>query len=143
MALIHHRRGEIINARRSYENALISTLNALSTDDIYSYGKRAAKGGFSLAVHAIGDQANRETLNGFARIRQYEHENNLPALRHRVEHVQTIHPDDAGRLAELGLVASMQPIHALSDMQMADRLWGERASFAYACANSSLHLSSS
>ena len=53
-------------------------------------------------------------------------------LRHRIEHVQVIHPDDAGRLAELGVVASMQPIHATSDMLMADRFWGERAALAYA-----------
>jgi predicted amidohydrolase YtcJ len=54
------------------------------------------------------------------------------SLRHRIEHVQLIHPDDAGRLAELGVIASMQPMHATSDMRMADRFWGERAAFSYA-----------
>jgi hypothetical protein len=53
-------------------------------------------------------------------------------LRHRIEHVQLIHPDDAGRLAEMGIIASMQPVHAPSDMRMADRFWGARAAFAYA-----------
>ena len=53
-------------------------------------------------------------------------------LRHRIEHVQLIHPEDAPRLAELGIIASMQPIHATSDMLMADRYWGERAKYSYA-----------
>jgi len=59
-------------------------------------------------------------------------ENGLPALRHRIEHVQVIHPDDAPRLAQLNVVASMQPIHATSDMLMADQFWGERSRLAYA-----------
>jgi predicted amidohydrolase YtcJ len=63
----------------------------------------------------------------------------LPALRHRVEHVQVLHPDDASRLAELGLVASMQPVHAPSDMHMADRYWGGRAALAYACRTQLQH----
>jgi hypothetical protein len=46
--------------------------------------------------------------------------------------VQVIHPDDAIRLADLGIIASMQPIHAISDMQMADQYWGERAALSYA-----------
>ena len=44
--------------------------------------------------------------------------------RHRIEHVQIIHPLDVGRLAELDVIASMQPIHATSDMATADRYWG-------------------
>lgn len=53
-------------------------------------------------------------------------------LRHRIEHVQIIHPTDQPRLAALGVVASMQPSHATSDMEMADRYWGERARHSYA-----------
>jgi predicted amidohydrolase YtcJ len=52
--------------------------------------------------------------------------------RHRIEHVQLLHPEDANRLAANGIVASMQPIHATSDMLMADRFWGERSATAYA-----------
>ncbi len=53
-------------------------------------------------------------------------------MRHRIEHVQVIHPADADRLARLGIIASMQPIHAPSDMLMADRFWGSRSELAYA-----------
>ena len=53
-------------------------------------------------------------------------------LRHRIEHVQLLHPDDAPRLAQLDVIASMQPIHATSDMQMADDYWGARATDSYA-----------
>jgi len=53
-------------------------------------------------------------------------------LRHRIEHVQLLHPDDVTRLATLGVVASMQPIHATQDYEMADRYWGKRCATAYA-----------
>jgi predicted amidohydrolase YtcJ len=52
--------------------------------------------------------------------------------RHRIEHVQLLHPRDYGRLAQLGLIASMQPLHATSDMHMADRYWGKRSAGAFA-----------
>jgi hypothetical protein len=71
-------------------------------------------------------------LEAYAQLRRYERENGLPHLRHRIEHVQLLHPQDAARLSELGVIASMQPIHATSDMLMADRYWGERAALAYA-----------
>jgi len=104
----------------------------LDGEEVFEHGRYAAESGLSLAVHAIGDRANHEVLDGFAQLRAYERERGLPALRHRVEHVQVLHPDDASRLAGLGLVASMQPVHALSDMHMADRYWGGRAALAYA-----------
>jgi predicted amidohydrolase YtcJ len=86
----------------------------------------------SLAIHAIGDRAVHEALDGLTRLRAYESEHGLPALRHRIEHVQIIHPDDVGRLAELDVIASMQPVHAPSDMLVADRFLGKRAAFSYA-----------
>ena len=51
--------------------------------------------------------------------------------RHRIEHVQLIHPDDVDRLAQLDIIASMQPIHATSDYPMADRYWGARTPYSY------------
>jgi hypothetical protein len=85
-----------------------------------------------MTVHAIGDRANHEVLDAYQQLRAYEKENGLPHLRHRIEHVQVLHPDDAHRLAELNVIASMQPIHAASDMLMADQFWGERSKLAYA-----------
>ncbi len=104
----------------------------LDAEELFDHGRLAIENGLSLAVHAIGDHANHEVLNAFSQLRAFERDKNLPALRHRIEHVQLIHPDDAGRLADLNIIASMQPIHATSDMDMADRFWGKRASHAYA-----------
>ena len=101
-------------------------------EELSEYGRQAAQVGLSMAVHAIGDRAVHEVLDGFEQLRAYEHERHLPALRHRIEHVQVIHPDDAARLGKMGIIASMQPIHASSDMAAADRYWGERARLSYA-----------
>ncbi len=100
-------------------------------EELFEHARKAADVGLSMTVHAIGDKANHEVLNAYEQLRAYETKNNLPHLRHRIEHVQIIHPDDAPRLAKLNIIASMQPIHATSDMFAADKLWGERAKFSY------------
>jgi predicted amidohydrolase YtcJ len=101
-------------------------------EELFEHGRKAAQVGLGLTVHAIGDRANHEVLDAYEQLRNYETENHLPHSRHRIEHVQVIHPDDAPRLAQLSVIASMQPIHATSDMLMADRFWGERSRLAYA-----------
>jgi len=69
--------------------------------------------GFQLCVHAIGDRANRETLDLFEAALAGR---GLPSdLRWRIEHAQHLDPDDIPRFAKLGVIASMQPIHATSD----------------------------
>lgn len=87
---------------------------------------RATEAGFPSTIHAIGDRAVHDVLEVYALARQHEAELGIPrsARRHRIEHVQVIHPDDVNRLAEMDLIASMQPIHATSDYPTADRLWG-------------------
>lgn len=92
--------------------------------------ERASAAGLSTAVHAIGDAANRKALDGFARM-QRGHPGPRP-LRGRIEHAQLLAPEDVGRFGALGVVASMQPLHATSDRELADRLWGERAAYSYA-----------
>ncbi len=94
---------------------------------------RASAAGLPAAIHAIGDRAVREVLNVYEALRQEEAARGLrpDQRRHRIEHVQLIHPEDAGRLGELGVIASMQPIHATSDRHMADAYWGDRADYAY------------
>jgi predicted amidohydrolase YtcJ len=93
--------------------------------------EQAIRAGFQVAVHAIGDAGNREALDILERIM-----NELPvqrALRHRIEHAQVVHPDDVPRLAELGIIASMEPPHAVEDRTWAeDRLGPERIRHAYA-----------
>ncbi|THV20695.1 amidohydrolase [Peteryoungia ipomoeae] len=64
--------------------------------------------GLQVAVHAIGSAAIRQTLNGYeAAVKA----NGARGNRHRIEHIEIIHPDDIPRFAELGVVASMQPVH--------------------------------
>jgi predicted amidohydrolase YtcJ len=93
---------------------------------------RAANAGLAIAVHAIGDQAVHEVLVAFEELRRYEMEKGYSHLPHRIEHLQLIHPDDIPCPARHDIIASMQPIHATSDMDMADRYWGARAKYAYA-----------
>ncbi len=101
-------------------------------EEMLERAREAAGGGLSLTVHAIGDRANLDVLDVYELLRREEGQNGGPRLRHRIEHVQVLHPDDVERLARLDIIASMQPIHATSDMDMADRYWGERARLSYA-----------
>lgn len=97
-------------------------------DALRALARQAAADGLPLAVHAIGDRANRIVLDALADVG----EPGPGRLRHRIEHVQLLHPDDVGRLAALGVTASMQPIHATQDCEMADRYWGDRCATGYA-----------
>lgn len=106
----------------------IPTLTAGELDDLV---RRAHQAGLSVAVHAIGDAANRAVLDALEDA-QSSIPNPRSPIPDRIEHVQLIHPDDLPRLARLGVVASMQPIHATSDMEMAGRHWGRRCAWAYA-----------
>ncbi|MDF1728589.1 MAG: amidohydrolase [Sulfitobacter sp.] len=71
--------------------------------------KEADRLGFQIAVHAIGDAGVRRTIDAFEAAQQQNGERDS---RHRIEHIEVIHPDDIPRLAELGIVASLQPGHA-------------------------------
>ena len=102
------------------------------TESLVEVFEEAAASGFGMTVHAIGDRANHEVLDAYALLRTFEQTHQLPHRRHRIEHVQVLHPDDLDRLSQLDLIASMQPIHATSDMDMADRYWGIRSELAYA-----------
>ena len=120
---------------------------ATDPEEMLEQALAASAAGLSLTIHAIGDRANRDVLNVLAEVRRQEANgkwqmaNSKPqtairstpyALRHRIEHVQCIHPDDLPRLALLDVIASVQPIHATSDMRIVDRYWGpERAPNAY------------
>jgi predicted amidohydrolase YtcJ len=108
-------------------------INTLPQEELERYIIEAARAGIPSAVHAIGDAANRRVLDAFQRARSAVHSDSESSpLIHRIEHAQLLHPDDVPRFAALGVVASMQPIHATSDMHAADRLWGRRARYSYA-----------
>ena len=90
---------------------------------------RASDGALSIAIHAIGDRANHIALDAIAAAQEVIRQKRL---RPRIEHAQLLRPDDFKRMAELGVMASMQPIHATSDSVMADRHWGARSAYSYA-----------
>jgi predicted amidohydrolase YtcJ len=104
----------------------------LSRDKLHGLVRRANDAGLSVAIHAIGDAANRIALDAIAAAQANARPSTRPTLPNRIEHVQLLHRDDLPRLAQLGVVASMQPIHATSDMEMAERHWGRRCDLAYA-----------
>jgi hypothetical protein len=97
---------------------------------IYAMMEKAMRRGYQVNVHAIGDAGNRQILNAFERL--------LPATRsvgqrHRIEHAQVVDPADIARFIKIGVVPSMQPTHATSDMNMAElRVGPERMLGAYA-----------
>ncbi len=101
-------------------------------EEMIEHASRASAAGLSLTVHAIGDRANHDVLDVYEVVRAEEQTRGGTELRHRIEHFQVAHPADFQRLAALNVVASMQPIHATSDMEMADRYWGDRARHGYA-----------
>ncbi len=107
-----------------------------------------AAAGFQITLHAIGDRANRMALDGYeaairrhsaiedrenATVRSAVKSDGAVSPRHRIEHAQVIAPSDFARFRELGVIASMQPAHAISDKRWAqDRLGGYRVLGAYA-----------
>ena len=102
-------------------------------EEMVEYASRASSYGLPTSVHAIGDKAVHDVLDVLESVRAEEAARREPrsSRRHRIEHVQIIHPRDIGRLAQLDVIASMQPIHAMSDRVTADRYWGERTAYAY------------
>ncbi len=118
--------------QKPYEGSQETGSLLMHEDEIFEIGTKAVAHGIALAVHAIGDRANHIVLNALERLRAYEADHQLPHLPHRIEHVQILDPEDVHRFAGLGVVASVQPVHAPSDMQMADRFLGPRARNAYA-----------
>lgn len=91
--------------------------------------RRAFAGGLSVAIHAIGDRACRSALDAFEAARPAEWRLALPP---RIEHAQLLDGSDLPRFARLGVAASMQPAHCVSDLGMARERWGRRCERAYA-----------
>jgi predicted amidohydrolase YtcJ len=98
-------------------------LNTYPVADLVETARLAARHHLQLCVHAIGDRANRETLNVYEQAFQQNPERS--DYRWRIEHAQHLHPDDLPRFAELGVIASMQPTHCTSDGPWVPRRLGE------------------
>ncbi len=99
-------------------------------EHLYEWTSGADKAGLHVIVHAIGDRAIRDQLDIFERV---EKENGPRDRRFRIEHAQHIAPPDIPRFAKLGVVASMQPYHAIDDGRWAEKVIGhERAKTTYA-----------
>jgi len=91
---------------------------------------KVVQAGYQAGIHAIGDRGNRVILNAFENVQQTRGDQ---GLRHRIEHSQIVNLDDISRFKELNIIASMQPTHATSDMNMAeDRLGPVRILGGYA-----------
>jgi predicted amidohydrolase YtcJ len=112
------------------ENYGIATIDK---EEMHELVSRASAAGLPSTIHAIGDLAVHDVLDVYESVRREEAARGEPpgTRRHRIEHVQIIHPTDAHRLAQLKIIASMQPLHATSDYRMADRYWGARSKWAY------------
>src|SRR6266850_141153 len=95
--------------------ASTSGFNTDSLDDIRMIAELAIKNDYQMAVHAIGDRGNRETLNLYEEAFKRHPEKNGKALRWRVEHAQHISAPDIPRFGQLGVIASMEGIHCTSD----------------------------
>jgi hypothetical protein len=99
-------------------------------ENLYQWTSGADNAGLHMIVHAIGDRAIRTQLDIFERVAR---ENGPRDRRFRIEHAQHLSPPDIPRFAQLGVIASMQPYHAIDDGRWAERVIGaERARWTYA-----------
>lgn len=121
-------------ARLLYDYADQPGRRGISGDD-YGFNEalnaEAMKAGFQIAIHAIGDAGNREAIDILESV--FQEDPSTASNRHRIEHAQVISTEDIPRLGQLGIIASMEPPHAMEDKSWAEqRLGPERILGAYA-----------
>ncbi|MBX3011518.1 MAG: amidohydrolase [Caldilineaceae bacterium] len=97
-----------------------------SAEQFQAIAREADRLGLQIAVHACGDGAVQRTLDGYAYARQH---NGPRDSRHRIEHIEVIHPADIPRFAALGVIASMQPLHSPITGKEGE-VWQQRAGAA-------------
>jgi predicted amidohydrolase YtcJ len=101
-------------------------LLVMTPERLAEIAREAGRRGWQVWIHAIGDRGNRIALDALAR-------GGGPAARHRIEHAQVVAPPDIPRFAREGVIASIQPTHATSDMPWAEaRVGPQRIRGAYA-----------
>jgi predicted amidohydrolase YtcJ len=104
----------------------------MTPEELTATVQRARRAGIGVAMHAIGDAAVRLALDAAAAARAAAAQEGVGADQLlRIEHAQLVDPADQPRFAQLGVIASLQPIHATSDRRIADRHWGARTAYAY------------
>jgi hypothetical protein len=106
-----------------------SGVEITSREEFEDIVRRAARAGFPVAVHAIGDRANRDALDAFEAAAD---EWRPRGLRQRIEHTQLLTWEDVPRFAEIGVAASVQFSHAPSDRDLAETSWAGLTERAYA-----------
>jgi predicted amidohydrolase YtcJ len=105
-------------------------IEATSQEELTVNSIKACRAGMGVAIHAIGDRAVHQSLNA---IEESTKQTCVEGrLRHRIEHIQLARPQDVERFNQLGVIASVQPVHAPADIDIAERYWGKRSKFAYA-----------
>ncbi len=110
---------------KPYEDpALGMGLEVTPSDVLRKQVGAASELGLPVAVHAIGDRAIRQALDAIEQA-------GSRSLRNSIEHAQLVHPDDLPRFAALGVTASVQPSHLLTDVTICERHWGRRSRYAF------------
>jgi predicted amidohydrolase YtcJ len=104
-----------------------SGVTVLPQDELVELVRRCAKADLNVCLHAIGDRAVRRALDALQ-----PHAGAWRYWRPRIEHAQCVDPADVHRFQEVGVIASMQPIHAVADRELADREWPAVAGHSYA-----------
>ncbi len=113
-----------------YEDTGTCGMPLMPMEELADAIRRAHRAGLAVAVHGIGDQANRELVSVFEDVLAGER-GVAPKAPHRIEHVQNIRPEDILRMGRLGVIASVQPIHVPDDFPMIERSVGSRSRWAY------------
>jgi predicted amidohydrolase YtcJ len=111
-----------------YDGTASCGMELIAPDALRELVASAARGGLQCAIHAIGDRAVRASLDAF------EHASTSAAalaLVPRIEHVQLLHADDRPRFSALGVAASLQPSHAIADIDLVRRHWRTREGRTY------------
>jgi len=114
---------------REYEDSTSTGIEVTSRPELEDRCAKARKAGLTVAIHAIGDRAVRNALDAIeGSIRRW---GPFP-VPPRIEHIQLVREEDLPRFKALGVLASVQPIHQVTDRPVANRKWGARTSRAYA-----------
>jgi predicted amidohydrolase YtcJ len=120
-----------------YENSRDNLgIEVTSQHELTQWVKKASQAKIGVAIHAIGDKGVHQALNAIERsvgrvFRRRWNTRKNKSLRHRIEHAQLVRPQDLKRFSRLGVIASVQPYHAASDRDTADKYWGKREGFRY------------